>query len=107
MIDSHGSLADFIGGSLDDKTEAFADASPMTHIDENSPPTLVMHGGRDELVFARQSQRLTEKLRANKVPVVHLELPWATHGFDANMAGPGGQLSLYAVERFVAAVLRR
>ena len=33
-----------------------------------------------------------------------LALPWATHGCDINFSGPCGQLSTYAIERFIAAV---
>ena len=35
-----------------------------------------------------------------------LALPWATHGMDYNFDGPGGQLSTYAIEHFLSAVLR-
>jgi hypothetical protein len=35
---------------------------------------------------------------------LHVELPWATHGLDATLSGPGGQVSLYAIERFLARV---
>jgi hypothetical protein len=34
-----------------------------------------------------------------------LRLPWATHGCDANISGPCGQVSTYAIERFLAAVM--
>ena len=34
-----------------------------------------------------------------------LPLPWATHGCDANFVGPSGQLSTWAIERFVRHVL--
>jgi hypothetical protein len=47
---------------------------------------------------------LAELLDALERPHVLVELPWATHGFDFNFGGPGGQLSTYAVEYFLAAV---
>jgi hypothetical protein len=34
-----------------------------------------------------------------------LELPWATHGCDANLSGPSGQMMRFAVERFLGRVL--
>jgi hypothetical protein len=39
-----------------------------------------------------------------KGPHFLLLLAWATHGCDYNFSGPCGQLSTYAVERFLDAV---
>jgi hypothetical protein len=33
-------------------------------------------------------------------------MPWATHGCDYNFSGPCGQLSTYAVERFLGYALK-
>jgi hypothetical protein len=35
-----------------------------------------------------------------------VELPWATHAFDFNLHGPGGQLTRFALEWFLAGVTR-
>jgi acetyl esterase/lipase len=67
---------------------------------------LLIHGGRDELVSPRQSERLAERLAEAGVPHFVLRLPWATHAGDFNFSGPMGQISTYAVERFLAAVMR-
>ena len=67
-------------------------------------PTLLIHGTRDELVFARETRRLQERLADAKGPHLYIEMPWATHGMDVNLAGPGGQISTYTIERFLAAV---
>jgi hypothetical protein len=37
----------------------------------------------------------------------YLKLPWATHGFDFNPDGPGGQLDGYAMESFLSALFTR
>ena len=72
--------------------------------DELQPPTQAwVHRAR---YVGPQSRRLAERLRAANVRSRLVELPWATHGFDYNFSGPGGQLSTYAVERFLAAVTR-
>jgi acetyl esterase/lipase len=65
---------------------------------------LLLHGGRDELVSSYQSSRLTERLAEAGVPHLNVRLPWATHGFDFIFRGPGGQISTYAVEYFLARV---
>ncbi len=54
-----------------------------------------------------QSERLAARLQGVSVPHLLVRLPWATHGFDHNIRGPGGQLSTCAVEAFLAAVVGR
>jgi hypothetical protein len=39
--------------------------------------------------------------------VVHVEIPWAEHAFDAVPNGPSGQLSRYVTERFIAWAVTR
>jgi hypothetical protein len=39
------------------------------------------------------------------MPHLLLRLPWATHSFDFNFSGPGGQISTYAIEHFLMAVM--
>ena len=50
--------------------------------------------------------RLQARLAEARVPHVYVELPWATHAFEYNLTGPGGQLATYALERFLQAVTR-
>jgi dipeptidyl aminopeptidase/acylaminoacyl peptidase len=96
-----------IGGSPSEKPEAYAAASPINFVNATTPPTLLIHGGNDAIVWPQHSQLLAGRLRAADRPHLYLHLPWATHGCDANLSGPSGQLSLYAIERFLAAVLPR
>jgi len=105
VLDTFGTIGAFMGGSPQERGAAFDEASPYNHIGSSSPATLLMHGGRDELVFAEQSRRLARRLEADGVTHVSVELPWATHGFDANRFGPGGQISTWLVERFLAHTL--
>lgn len=106
MIDSRLLLRQYLGGSPAEKPEAYAWASPLLRAGRNSPPTLMIHGGRDEMVWPLHEYRLSEKLEAAGVPHFFLDLPWATHGCDYNFNGPCGQLSTYAVERFLSYALK-
>ena len=106
VLDTPGLLTDFLGGSPQKFPEQYAKSSALDAAGKSSPPTLLLHGGRDEMVWVKQAERLEPKLRAAGVRVYSLVLPWATHGFDYNFSGPGGQISTYAVERFLAAVTR-
>lgn len=104
VYDSHGVLRAFFTGDPSSQPETYRAASPLEFVTADSAPTLLVHGGRDELVFEAQSERLSARLTELGVANLHLSLPWASHGCDANMAGPSGQLSVYAIERFLASV---
>lgn len=104
VFDSPGVLSAFLGGAPAEQPRAYEDASPLRFVGPGVTPTLLIHGARDELVFQRQSERLAARLDEVGVANLHLALPWATHGCDANAAGPSGQLGTYAIERFLAAV---
>jgi acetyl esterase/lipase len=104
VLDSPKTLSGFLGGTPETAAEAFNNASPLDFVTPKSSPTLLVHGGRDELVFAEQSERLATRLEAKQVLNIFVRLPWATHGCEANLAGPCGQISTWAIERFIAHV---
>jgi acetyl esterase/lipase len=103
VLDTPGTLRAFLGGPLDTHRARFDAASPLLRADA-LPPTLLIHGTRDELVSAEQSRRLAKRLAELGTRHAFLELPWATHGLDASLRGPGGQASTWAIERFLASV---
>lgn len=110
VLDTHGTLRGFLGGGPDESptlNARYDDASPYAHVSADSPPTLLIHGGRDELVRPRHSERLAQRLGELGVPHHLLVPPWATHACEANPAGPSGQLTEYAVRRFLARVFAR
>jgi len=63
----------------------------------------MINGGRDFVIERRVGERLRGRL-AESGTTIFLELPWAGHAFDTVPFGPGGQVELTAVERFVATV---
>jgi dipeptidyl aminopeptidase/acylaminoacyl peptidase len=99
-------LEEFLGGPPAATGNRYDEASPLSYVDSGSPPTLLIHGEGDELVFTENVRRLDAQLTAATRPHVLITLPWATHGCDYFIAGPCGQIVTYAVERFVAAVTR-
>ena len=101
MMDSNGAMRDFLGGTPEEVPELFEAASPIRQVAADGPPTLLIHGGRDELVSPFQSRRLSEALAMAGAPCLHVELPWGRHGMEANVSGPSGQISLYLIERFL------
>jgi len=104
IIRSKKLMIDLLGGTPAELKDAYNDASPYTKAGKDSPPTLLLHGANDALTWRKQSQRLQEKLQRAGAPAALILLPWATHGFDYTLNGPGGQISTYAVKGFLKSV---
>lgn len=107
VIDSRTLLEGYLGGPPQRVSAAYDAASPIRFASPDIPPTLLIHGGRDELVSPDQSERLAARLNETGSRHLLLHLPWATHGCDAHFNGPCGQITTYAIERFLAAVTER
>lgn len=107
MLKSLQVVRDFMGGTPQERPEQYDSASPIRFVTRKTVPTLLFHGRPDPLVWALQSQRLNDRLEEEGVPHLLIEPPWATHAFDYNFNGPGGQLSTYAVDYFLSVVTRR
>ena len=99
-------LRQFLGGPPESARAAYDGASGYLRVAKNTPPTLLVHGQLDTLVWHRQSERLDARLAENGVPHAFVSLPWATHACEYNLRGPGGQLATFAVEWFLAAVTK-
>jgi acetyl esterase/lipase len=106
VLDTKAILTGYLGGSPSEVSANYNDASPTRLVSRGSPPTLLLHGARDELVSSHQSARLAKRLDELGIPHLNLLLPWATHGFDYIHRGPGGQISTYAIEYFLETVTR-
>jgi acetyl esterase/lipase len=99
-------LRQFLGGPPDKADANYTSASSYFQVSKSSPPTLLLHGALDTLVWHKQSERLDARLAEHGVPHVFVSLPWATHAFEYNLRGPGGQLTTFSIEWFLAAVTR-
>ncbi|MEP6809058.1 MAG: alpha/beta fold hydrolase [Chthoniobacterales bacterium] len=104
VLDSKKVLENYLGGTPAQEPATYAAASPINFVNANTPATLLIHGLLDPIVWPEQSERLAARLQENSRHFFHLYIPWGTHGCDANLNGPSGQLSLYAIDRFLAAV---
>jgi acetyl esterase/lipase len=106
VLDSKSVLEKYLGGPPTAQPERYAAASPINFVNAATPPTLLIHGSLDPTVWPEQSQLLAARLQSSGRPHLLLQLPWGTHGCDAALNGPSGQLSLYAIDRFLRATLR-
>lgn len=105
IINSRQLLINLLGGKPGEVPQAYNDASPIEFAGKDSTPSLLLHGGNDPLTWVLQSRRLMEKLAGGRA--AYIELPWATHAFDFNLNGPGGQIAATAVDRFFDAILNK
>lgn len=103
MLKSPALMRQYLGGTPETARAAYESASALYLAGPGAPPTLLLQGTIDALVWYRHSERLAAKLAEHRVPHVHVALPWATHAFEFNLQGPGGQLTTYALAWFLAA----
>lgn len=72
----------FIGHSYDQKPELYKEASPITYLNKNIPPTMILHGTSDRLVPIHQSDTLKSRLDELGVPCEYYKLPFWPHSMD-------------------------
>ncbi|AMR30857.1 alpha/beta hydrolase [Mucilaginibacter sp. PAMC 26640] len=106
IMDSRKVMVNYIGGDYATVPQKYVACSPIEFVNKTTVPTLIIHGDNDVLVSPGHSRRLDKKLTEYNIKHFWLKLPWATHGFDYNLNGPGGQLSTYVVERFINTVTK-
>jgi acetyl esterase/lipase len=68
------------GATPDTNRQLFESASPVNFISPASPPTLILHGGKDQVVDVSQSQALSKKLEAAGVKHQMKIFPAERHG---------------------------
>lgn len=62
-----GVIPKFLGGSLEDLPEIYAEASPITHVDKSSAPVLMVHAVDDAVVPYEQVELFSKELRLHGV----------------------------------------
>ncbi|WPU94222.1 alpha/beta hydrolase [Mucilaginibacter sabulilitoris] len=105
VMNSRKVMENYLGGKYRQIPQKYHESSPIEFVTHQTVPTLIIHGDNDVLVSPEHSTRLNAKLKQNIIKHFLLKLPWATHGFDYNLNGPGGQLATYTVVRFLNQVV--
>lgn len=101
LLKSPALLRRYLGGTPDAARESYLSASAFHLARPGSPPFLLIHGSRDDLVWVKQSQRFADRLGEIGGSCRYLEFPWATHSFDHIANGPGSRVALAAIHEFV------
>jgi len=74
-------IGKFLGATLADNPEIYKKASPVTYVNNNSPPHLLLHGTEDTLVPIAHARAMVKKLKDTGVKVEVFEAEGAIHGF--------------------------
>jgi acetyl esterase/lipase len=81
--------AAFLGGTFSEIPDVYRDASPLSHVDEETAPFLVAHGAQDTVVPVEHARRLAATLRKAGIDVDYVEFPDAGHDvFGWDRVGP-------------------
>jgi acetyl esterase/lipase len=76
-----------LGGPVSQRQELAMLANPITHIDKNDPPFLVVHGELDNIVPITQSDLLVKALQEKGIEVEYVRDPQLKH----SSRGPNGE----------------
>lgn len=72
-----------IHSSVTEDPQLWQLASPISHIHDNAPPFLTIHGDRDSLAVVSEGRIFHKKLaETSRNPAIYMELPGAEHAFD-------------------------
>jgi len=78
---SERNLVPLLGGTADEKPEAYRKASPLTYAGKDAAPLLLFHGAVDKMVPVDQSRRLAEKVASAGGAAELVVVEGEGHGF--------------------------
>ena len=85
MSESPG--ATYLGGPVEERKEIARLASPLTYIDKNDPPVLIIHGEKDGMVIIKQSELFYQALKNAGVICEMINVKNADHQYRPYMYG--------------------
>jgi acetyl esterase/lipase len=96
-------IPDMIGGTPDEAPELYRLLSPIDHVGQHCPPTLLLQGTDDIFGLLPAVRRLHQELRGAGATSILVEFPHAEHAFDLVLpqVSPVAQAATYDIERFL------
>jgi len=79
---NHPTITGFLTKSYQEAPKLYIEASPLTYVTKESPPTLILHGTRDMLVPISQAETLKHKMDSLGVVNEFHSLPGWPHTMD-------------------------
>lgn len=103
LTDTRSTLADFLGGSLDEVPAVYNQASPNMVAGPDAPPALVLFGQAEQVVSPQQAKFVADAWRAQGRVAELGVLPLFDHGLDTRRGSIGGQWVEARTLRFLRA----
>lgn len=101
---SQGVVVSFMGGKKYDEAQApYRQASPLTHLTKDAPPTLILHGTIDDIVPIDQADALAARLNTLGAPYEYVRLEGWPHTMD--LARKVSDYCWYRIDQFLARYL--
>lgn len=94
---ANSAVGKFLGCAPTDCRSIAELASPITHLDKQDPPTLLIHGDLDKVVPVAQSQKFEQALLEKRLPVKFLLIRDVDHSFIGADAEATRRASLQAL----------
>lgn len=79
-----------------------AACSPILHVSPDDPPTLLIHGDKDQIVPLAHSQKILAEFERHEVPCRLLVIRNAKHGFRGGDAGRASDATVAWFEKYLA-----
>lgn len=100
-----------MGGTPEEVPDRYGLASPVFHVDADTPTTLLVQGLHDQQHLIDANRSLHQALIDAGIPAANIELSGTDHAFDLMPPGlgpisPPGISVLYDLERFLALLAR-
>jgi dipeptidyl aminopeptidase/acylaminoacyl peptidase len=75
-------VSDFLGKSFDEAPDLYRLASPLTHLSQDDPPTLILHGSIDSTVPIEHAEMLVEGLKKTGLEYDYDRIEGWPHAMD-------------------------
>lgn len=79
---NHPTVTGLMARPYSEIPDLYKEASPITYVNKDSPPTLILQGTADELIPMSQAEALRDKLDSLGVPCVYKPFPGWPHTMD-------------------------
>lgn len=108
-FENAGTFAFLLGGHPDECPEQYALFSPITHVHDHCPATILIQGEHDLMAPVSTIRFLHKRLAEEKVPTVMHILPQTDHAFDLLLPkiSPSAHTAIYDVERFLTLQVKK
>jgi dipeptidyl aminopeptidase/acylaminoacyl peptidase len=76
--------------------------SPLLHVSADDPPTLLIHGDKDDLVKPDNSERILAAFKKEKVPSELIVIQGAGHGFPGEQGDKAAKALIAWFDKYLA-----